>query len=923
MARTSLKQLCIMTGLLTASSTGLAASTPAGTQITNQALATFSPLRPGEPTSAMSNTVITTVQAVCAVSITPNGSTDATVLAGERATFRYTLTNAGNETSSIAVSGSVGGLSPAAQLSLYVDANGNGQVDPGEQPLSQVNLPSDGTAKLIAVVDTAQGSQGTGLLSLVASCGGAASARIAVNPPPSLNVQKSFDPAVIKPGTDTTVHVTTTNSSSYASREVILTDMLSDETAQGLTFVGGSATTSAGTIEYTTDGTTWTTSPSASVVGIRVRASELAAGAALNLNFRMHASDPADGKKILNVATALTGGASSSGSATVDVHYNPGVAIGPVGKPLAPEGTPADSQTRAFAVTGQQVCYDHTLQNTGDVKDTFQITVTYPQGGATSVIENASGQPLTLPLLLNPGETSVVRICYTPNRTGALAGLITVTGSRGTSNATTDLISDVQNGLPELKKSYVATGTTVDGQPVTLANGDSVAVGNTITYSLSVHNPYQRTLSGVVITDPVPSHVDYVPGSASGAGVGSGTLGAESLTWNLGTLNAGETRTLTFVTRVSSRAIDGENLTNVFNMVSTEITDPIKSNEVKTPVWNASLLITKDVSAPVVTYGDRLSYTLRITNTSATTAIGDAIVTDTPAKGLEYIAATSKLGGAALGDPTIENGVLHWKAGTIPAGGSIVISYDLRVTTAVSTTTDLLNTAQVSGTGAGGAAKAIASGIVRKTVKLNLYKFAPLADIIGTVFVDRNRNGLYDAGQDTPLENARVILAGGRLTLTDAAGRYHFSSVTYGTQALRLDPNSVPYPPLNLPQDGGLSGTQTIMLRGLTSVNFPLSPLAGDAGAVRRTSLTMGEVSVEKAVYAVQNGYVVTLKVKTPRALPDFQLTDPLPGGAILKEGRNTLSANLSAGETNLTYHFDWNGKPSAATTDPVISWRY
>ncbi|MFC3862297.1 DUF11 domain-containing protein [Deinococcus antarcticus] len=879
----------------------------------------------GGQTSATSNRVVTVVQGVCAVSITPNGQDSVFAMGGDQVSFGFTITNAGNQAYTLPISATGSGLTPAPEVVLYLDTNGNGVVDAGETPVSSVNLPADGMAKVVARVQVATGTQGQALVNLVASCGNGgdqatATATVQVSPPPTLNVTKSFTPALVKPGTETTVNVSTTNSSTYASREVILTDPLAEEVAQGLVFVPGSASSNIGVIEYTADGSTWSVTAPNVVMGIRVRVDALAPAASINLTFKMRAEEKADGKKILNVATASSSGQSVSGQATADVRYLPGVAIGPVGKPLAPEGTPEDSQTRPFAVVGKELCFDHTVQNTGDVKDNFRITITFPAGAATTTLYGADGKALVQPIALNPNETALVRVCYTPTQASPIDARITVNGDRGTSNTTRDLVTDVQSGLPELKKSYVATSVDLQNQPITLKDGATVAVGDTVTYTLSVKNPYTRALTNVQVSDPIPAHVNFV--SASDSGVRSGVQGEEVVTWNLGTLQPGETRTLTIVTKVSDRSVDGENLKNIFNMTSTELgTAPLPSNEVNTPVWNAQLIINKDVSSKLVVYGDRLTYTLRIRNASATTAIESATLTDVPMKGLLYLPGTATLDGKPLADPTIMNGVMQWNVGSIPASGEIVVTYDMRVTPEASG--DLLNIATVTGVGAGGAAKAIASNRAQATAKLDPLKFAPLADLIGIVFVDRNRNGLFEAGLDTPVERARVILAGGRLVLTDTKGRYHFANVPTGTWALRLDPNTTPYPPLQKPQEGGLDGTQTVHVRGLTSVDFPLAPLGGDITAIRRTTLTMGDVKVEKAVYAVKDGYVVTIKITTPGALTDFHMEDPLPGGATLKEGRNTLSTNLSAGETNLTYHFDWTGAPNAATTDPIVSWRY
>ncbi|UQN07231.1 DUF11 domain-containing protein [Deinococcus sp. QL22] len=920
----------LLTAFLALSGLAGAAGTPAGTVITNQATATFDPPAPGTPGESISNVVSTAVQAVCAVSVTPNGSVSApgqavSVLPGERAVFAYTVVNAGNAEATLPLGARAEAASAfAPRLSVYRDLNGDGALNPGESEVSSVTLGAEQTARVLLVADTGE-TQGDAFVNLIASCAGGQSADsdnvslVRVGPPPVLDVQKSFSPSLVRPGTETTVTVSTRNSGQGESREVILTDLLTDQLSQGLEFVAGSARTNLGTLEYTQDGVTWTEQELAPVRGVRVRVPSLAPGAALSLTFRMLAGAQAEGRVILNTATARTGGREVSGSASADVRYLPGVAIGPLGVPEVPEGTSADTQTTPFAVVGQLVCFDHTAKNTGDVRDAFRLTVTYPQGAARAEFQNEVGQPLTQPLLLDPAQTAFVRVCYEPQQAGALDALITITGERGTRNTTRDQVTSVEGGLPELRKAYMATTQGTGGQTVAVPEGSTVAAGDTITYTLTVRNPYARPLTNVEVSDPLPAHVDFR--SASDGGVLSGQAGAQTVTWTLGTLAPGETRTLTTVTQVSTRAVDGESLRNIFRLVSTELRAPVPSNEVLTPVWTAQLLIRKEVSALEATFGDRLTYTLNITNQSATTAIVDAVVTDTPARGLDYIPGTSTLGGQRLADPELVGGALRWTVPELPAGRTVSISYQTRVTPEA--TGQLVNTVEVRGTGAGGAARAIASNRATAVTKLNPLKFSPNADLVGTVFVDRNRNGLFDAPLDTPVQGARVLLAGGRQVLTDPGGRYSFPNVPYGTHALRLDPASAPFPPLHVPQDGGLSGTQTVFVRGLTSVDFPLAPLGGDIDALRDTVLVVGDVRVEKAVYREAGGYMVTLRVVTPRALEAVTLLDPLPDGAALKEGRNTYSGNLAAGELNLTYRFDWTGGPRAATTDPSLSWRY
>ncbi|WP_034385684.1 DUF11 domain-containing protein [Deinococcus sp. YIM 77859] len=909
-----LSHLLVTAGLLVCGAA--LAQTPAGTELTNQATATFEPPTPGDPTTAVSNVVRTVVQAVCAVSVTPNGSVAApgqraALLPGERAVFRYTAVNAGNQTFGISVAarteaGST--LTPATQV--YADRNGNGTPDPGEASAA-VTLPAGGRADLLLVVETRSGDQGSAWVNLVAGCPGGDNddnnvSRVDVGPPPRLTVQKAFQPALLRPGDETTVTVTTRNAGGGESREVMLTDPLEGQLAQGLVFVPGSAQSSAGVVEYTGDGVAWQETEPAGVRGVRVRVNSLAPGEELTLRFRMRATEQAENQTVLNVATATTGGQNTQGRASAEVRYQPGVALGPVGLPEAPEHTAADTQTRSFAVVGQAVCFDHTLKNTGDVRDTFTLRVTYPQGQAQARLYGGNGAALPQPLPLDPGQTALVRVCYEAAQPGALEALLTVSGARGTSNTTRDLVQGIEAGLPELVK-------TVSPAPTR-----SVAQGETLTYTLKVRNPYTRPLTAVSVRDSLPPHVDFV--AASEGGAVSGVPGAEEVTWPAFTLAPGETRAFTVTARVSLRATDGETLKNVFQMASAELPTPLLSNEVASPVWSAALVVRKTVSLAQAVPGDRLTYTLRIQNLSATTAIESAVVTDTPASGLSYLPGTSTLAGKLLADPSIADGVLRWQLGAIPAGGTLELTYQARITPEASG--ELVNRVEVVGVGAGGAVRAITSNVATAVTRLNLGAFAPLGDILGTVFVDRNHNGLFDAEVDTPVERARLLLAGGRLALTDAAGRYHFANVPFGTYALRLDPHSTPYLPLDVPRDGGLPGTPTVQVRGLTGVDFPLAPLEGDVTAQRRTVLVTRGVRIEKTVQASGQDYRVTLRISTPVAVPECELQDPLPLGARLQEGRNSLKGTLPAGETILTYRFAYAGEPGTAVTDPVLRGR-
>lgn len=915
-----------LVGLLTA---GMAlAGTPAGTRILNQAMVEYLHPQTEQPIRGKSNEVMTMVKEVCAVSITPIGTVAkpgqvATILSGENSIFRYSLINGGNHTFSFPLKVRLekpSDFSPV--ITIHHDQNKNGQIDANEKAISKLSLKAEQSAHLLVMVKTKLGQKGAVHPNLVTQCKGqptqAAVAQLRVSPPPQINVVKTFEPTLIRPGRETTVTLTAINDDYRESREVILTDLLTKQISQGMKFVPNSAVTNIGRLEFTSDsGSTWNSVEMSRVNGLRVRVPKLAPRKQIKLSFRLLATVAAENKVLENVASARTSGLTTTGRAKAEVKYSPNVAIGPEGKPEAPEGTPADSQSRDFAVVGKEFCLNHTLKNTGDVQDQFKVTVKLAQGAAQVKIYGKKGTILKQPIQLKQGEEAFVRICYVPTAKGPLKAEITAKGARGTSNTTTDLVGKVTSKLPVRLKSVVATSIGFDGKPIVIPPGETVSVGDQLSYGIKINNPYSYPLTQVVVRDSIHPSLNVL--SVSDNGILTGKPGRQVVEWKVGTLPAKASRSFKLVAEVSDRSVDGEKIINTFELITKEL-PPQPSNPVENPVWNAELGILKKVSNTQVSVGERLTYTLSIKNESKTTSIESGIVTDIPAKGLIYIPGTSTREGRAIADPRQVNGTLQWPLGELVAQGQLTYTYQMRVSPGVSG--ELQNTVSVTGTGKGGAAKAIASNKASAKIKVDPMKFAPVGDIVGVVFVDQNRNRLFDKGIDQPIERSRVIMAGGRMALTDAQGRYHFAGVPYGTQVLRVDTNSTPYEPV--PQFGYTKGTAKVHVRGLTTVHFPLKPVSGAIEVLRRTVLTAGDVKLEKIVSVEQKGrYVVRLKLTTPRPLSQFKLEDPLPKGAILTRGSNVLSQDVSAGETNIIYRFNWKGEPRAATTDPVMSWRY
>lgn len=308
----------------------LAQSTPngtaAGTVISNQASATFTDSAgnvigddPGE--EILSNEVTTTVQAVYAFEIAPNGADPEnfgqieSVIAGEEATFEYNLTNNGNNTDtfSLSVLQDGGDGFTFTGVRIYLDDDLDGQDEPtdgdgifnGNERIINAGdtftLPAGGSVPILVVgtVPSGTATGAIGNLNLVGvSTGDPASpadnrtdednwARATAISEPTLTLEKEATQTdgsstqtvtTVVPGDTFTYTVEGSNtggSSPFAVANVATVDgtltsgiLVSDDFPTGLDYVAGSleglytatGATATGVELYSVDnGTTWTT----------------------------------------------------------------------------------------------------------------------------------------------------------------------------------------------------------------------------------------------------------------------------------------------------------------------------------------------------------------------------------------------------------------------------------------------------------------------------------------------------------------------------------------------------------------------------------------------------------------------------------------------------------------------------------------
>lgn len=262
------------------------AMTPAGTQIQNQASASYIDSA-GQPRTTTSNLVVTVVQQVYSFTITPNGANENSpgqikaALPGAQVIFNYLVTNTGNGTDTINLS-TVQGTADDFNLgspTIYLDANCNGNLDAGETtPITSVTLGMGQQACVIVTATIPASATGGqyGNLNLEGYSAGNSSitdtnnwARALATAQAALTAFKSASPTgPVTPGSTITYTISGANVGGSAAYGYPVTVdgtprngiLIEDIIPTGLTVTQVSGSAGAGTVRFIYyNGTAWTT----------------------------------------------------------------------------------------------------------------------------------------------------------------------------------------------------------------------------------------------------------------------------------------------------------------------------------------------------------------------------------------------------------------------------------------------------------------------------------------------------------------------------------------------------------------------------------------------------------------------------------------------------------------------------------------
>jgi len=470
-------------------------------------------------------------------------------------------------------------------------------------------------------------------------------------------------------------------------------------------------------------------------------------------------------------------------------------------------------------------------------------------------MQNTDAQGSYLFADLFPGQY-VVQVDPTNfQSTGPLSGLRSSLGDAVAADPDDDVNND-DNGTPLAGAGVVSQAILLLGDEEPTNDGDSdshsnrtvdfgffgfdlvldkgvqqttVAPTEMLNYTIKIDNVGPSEAVGTTFTDQLPDFATFVSGTTSIAGVNL-QVSQGVVTADLGTLQPGAT---VFVTIVAT--IDTDATGTLINTATVSAPKEVDLSNNTDTVSNRlepriDLTIDKSASRDTLKPGEAFRYTLDIVNNGPSSATGVVITDLLPAVGVTFVSASQT--------PISQAGrELTFDIGNLARGATARVTIDVLVGQDFSGA--LLNKASVQGNEV-------------ETTYLNNDDFVSTpvliepASLAGSVFVDRNDDGVFDAGE-RPLSGVVITLQGTdinqnfvtRTTTTEVDGSYLFENLDPGTyRVLESHPNRYRDGKDHIGSLGGFRGTDpgpNLIPNGLSSqqiddVFLGIELSGGDAG---------------------------------------------------------------------------------------------
>ncbi|MBW3664793.1 MAG: DUF11 domain-containing protein, partial [Actinobacteria bacterium] len=644
------------------------------------------------------------------VQVTKTSSEGGTTRPGTRITYTISVANNGDALSDAAVTGVLVNDDPPVGTTDDTSFTIDGVLQPAGTtfPIALGDIPP-GTTVTITFAHTLptplpNGTTVTNETSITTTSpeldpGSVTSASVTdtIRSAPAGALTKTADPpggTLVTPGQVITYTLTLTNTAAGDDiwRDVLVVD---DGPGDSAPYVPGSARLASAPLPDGPGATNPFTSDNGGVI-----VGDLAPADSVVASFQVRLLDPLPPGTILsNLAMASgTNQGPLFSSVTHTVSVQPGVS-------LTPDGS---SSTEPPAT----VVYVHTLRNSGNVTDTYDLSAASDQGYAVTLVHDldadgvrdAPEPTIAVSPALAPTESiQLLTIIEVPP--GVVSGTIdttTVVATSRTDPSRTDEAFDITTvlaGQLEVTKSVTPASSAVNP-------------GQELEYTIVVHNPGGAPARNVVLVDETPGGTTYRQGTTRVDGVpepdgSSGDrnpLSSANGGVALGDLAPGASRTVGFRVLVGSELPDG---TFIVNTATATANGGLSASGSVSQIVSLSpvLDIQKTATPPggLIEAGDVITYSIQVRNIGNADATQVRVTDDPPAATTTYVPNSTRLDGTPIadavgGDPNplaaanggVSLGVLA------PGSAGHVVTFQVRVADPLPDGTLITNTAGVA-----------------------------------------------------------------------------------------------------------------------------------------------------------------------------------------------------------------------------------
>ncbi|MBY3622078.1 DUF11 domain-containing protein [Acinetobacter sp. CUI P1] len=785
-------------------------SLPNPSQLLNKSTASYSS---GAFTGiSLSNTTTTPVYQPIIQIVKSSNTASATV--GGNILYTLIVQNSGNIGAAVTLTDNI----PSGATFVSGSVTVNGIVRPTDSPLTGINL---GTVALGASVPVTflvsvqslpsppflnnQGSSSyTYQLPSGRSLSGTSQSNTVSIPvsAPNITLTKSASLADVTVGENLTYTVQVSNTSSIAVNNVVVSDPI----PTGGTFVAGSVIVGGSSVPAVNPGT-----------GISI--GSIAAGSSITVSFKVNVSSLPNPSQFANRASASFTSGTFTGSSLSNT------VVTPVYQPII---SMVKSANTAQASVGGSLSYSILISNTGNIATTLILTDNLPPQAlfnANSVI--IGGTPL-------PGYNPVTGIPVGPLAPGdsvSVSFLVTITALPPSQMLLNSASATYSFTLPDGRQLGGTVVSNTLSVPVSApnvsvvksVNAATAVTGDILTFTSVLTNNSIATVSNIILSDPLPENVAFIPGTVIVGGI-TQPLAVPSAGIPIGSLGPGATATVTFEVRITMPIPSQINNQSSVSFTSGVFSGSSSSNITSTSVIQPQISLLKsavDGDGDALVVGDTVIYTVVVSNAGNLAA--NVTLTDNIPTGTVFNPNSVIVGGMPQPGAAPSTGIA---VGNVAPGSSVPVSFSVNIVSLPSPQ-QISNQASASFTFTPPDGRPLSGTAVSNTVTLQVS--AP------NIVVVKSSTSTSVAIGDTVTYNVNIsnngIEAVNSIILNDPTP----AGAAFVTGSVSV--NGVPFPNLN-PSSGISIGTLAPGASALVAYSVTVTSVPPTATIINKASVT-------------------------------------------------------------------------------------